>query len=46
MKHRHRRTKLTKFADTHGLLVFKILLVILSIVLAGGLTYALSTLRF
>ncbi|MCF7763386.1 MAG: hypothetical protein K9N62_06905 [Verrucomicrobia bacterium] len=45
MKHRHRRSKLTKFADIHGMLAFKILLVILSVVLAGCLIYFVSTFR-
>jgi hypothetical protein len=44
MKHRsHRRKKLSKFADNYGLFVFKILLAVLGALLAGLITYFLST---
>ncbi len=43
MKRRsYRRKKLTKFADTHGLLAFKVLLIVLTVVGAGVLTYLVS----
>ena len=47
MKHHRsrRRKKLAKIADDYGLLIFKISLVALAIVLAGLMTYFLSTYR-
>lgn len=46
MRHRsHRRKKLAKFADTYGMTLFKIFLVILAVLLAALLTYLISTIR-
>jgi hypothetical protein len=46
MRHRsHRRKKLSKFADNYGLLVFKVLLAVVGALLAGLITYFISTVK-
>ena len=46
MRHRsHRRKWLAKFADNNGMLIFKILLMVLAVALAGLMTYVLTTSR-
>ena len=43
--HSHRKKKLSKLADNYGILIFKIMLAVMGAVLAGALTYFLSTTR-